>query len=50
MNIEQTRQQAQDKTPSPKILRQLASSSDSITRQNLVMNPNVPPDVLSKLA
>ena len=50
MNTEQTRQQAQDETTLPEILRQLASSSDSITRQNLVMNPNVPPDVLLKLA
>ena len=50
MDIEQARQLAKDETTSPEKLRELADSTDSITRQNVVMNPNVPPDVLIKLA
>ncbi|MEM7592311.1 MAG: hypothetical protein AAF383_12455 [Cyanobacteria bacterium P01_A01_bin.83] len=50
MDSEQTRQLAQDESTTPEKLRELADSSDSITRQNVVMNPNVPPDVLIKLA
>ncbi len=50
MDSEQSRQLAKDENTAPDKLRELADSSDSITRQNVVMNPNVPPDVLIKLA
>ena len=50
MDIEQTRQLAQDENTAPEKLRELANSADPITRQNVVINPNVPPDVLIKLA
>ena len=44
------RQLAKDENTAPDKLRELANSSDPITRQNVVMNPNVPPDVLIRLA
>lgn len=50
MDMVQARELAKDETTSPEKLRELASSDDAITRQNVVMNPNVPPDVLIKLA
>ncbi len=50
MSSEKTRQLAQDESIAPEKLRELANSTDPITRQNVVMNPNVPPDVLIKLA
>ena len=50
MDSEQSRQLAKDENTPPEKLRELAYSSDPITRQNVVANPNVPPDVLIKLA
>lgn len=50
MNIQESRQLAIDENTAPNILRQLADSTDLITRKNIVINPNIPPDVLSKLA
>lgn len=50
MDIQQARELAKDETTSPEKLRELAVSDDAITRQYVVMNPNVPPDVLIKLA
>ena len=50
MDSEQSRQLAQNENTAPDKLRELADSSDSITRQYVVANPNVPPDVLIKLA
>ena len=50
MNIEQQRQAAQDETTSSERLRELATSDDSLTLENIVKNPNVPPDVLQDLA
>ena len=50
MSREQTRRLAKDESTAPEKLRELANSTDPITRQNVVMNPNVPPDVLVKLA
>ena len=44
------RQLAKDENTAPEKLRELANSSDPITRQNVVKNPNVPPDVLIRLA
>lgn len=44
------RQLAQDENTPLEKLRELANSSDPITRQYVVANPNVPPDVLIKLA
>jgi hypothetical protein len=50
MNIQESRQLAIDENTAPNILRQLADSTDLLTRKNIVINPNIPPDVLSKLA
>ena len=50
MDSEQFRQLAQDENTAPEKLRELANSADPITRQSVVANPNVPPDVLIKLA
>ncbi|MEY2832397.1 MAG: hypothetical protein RLZZ574_1655, partial [Cyanobacteriota bacterium] len=50
MNIQESRQLAMDENTEPNILRQLANSTDLITRKNIVTNPNIPPDILSKLA
>ena len=44
------RQLAKDENTTPEKLRELANSADPITRQYVVANPNVPPDVLIKLA
>ncbi|MGL5879646.1 MAG: hypothetical protein ACRC2V_17975, partial [Xenococcaceae cyanobacterium] len=43
-------QLAADENTSPEILRELASSSDPLVLENLVMNSNIPPDILVKLA
>lgn len=50
MDSEQSRQLAQNENTAPDKLRELANSADPITRQYVVANPNVPPDVLIKLA
>lgn len=50
MDHEQSRNLAADETTSPEKLRELASSTDIITRQNVVTNPNIPSDVLIDLA
>ena len=50
MDIEQARQLARDETTASEVLRELAFSTDSITRQYVVMNPNVSPDILIELA
>ena len=50
MDSKQSRQLAKDENTAPDKLRELADSADPITRQNVVANPNVPPDVLIKLA
>ena len=42
MVIGVSRKLAQDEGTAPEKLRELADSADSITRQNVVMNPNVP--------
>ena len=50
MDIHQARQLAQDESTAPEKLRELANSTDLIVRKNIVINPNIPPDVLIKLA
>ena len=50
MNIEESRQLAQDENTSPEKLRELANHTDTTILKNIVANPNIPPDVLTKLA
>ena len=50
MDSEQTRQLAKEESTAPEKLRELANSSDPITRRYVAANHNVPPDVLIKLA
>ena len=50
MNIIQAKELAQDETTSPDKLRELSDSNDTEVLKNIVANPNVPPDVLAKLA
>ena len=49
MNVEQERQLAKNESTSAEKLRELASSNDLMTRQNVVTNPNVPLDVFSRI-
>ncbi|MEM8672773.1 MAG: hypothetical protein AAGF83_02705 [Cyanobacteria bacterium P01_G01_bin.67] len=50
IDVLENRKLAQDETTASNKLRELADSTDLITRQNVLVNPNVPPDVLIKLA
>jgi hypothetical protein len=49
MNIEEIRQQAQDETTAPEILKQLSSSDDHLTGKYVAENPNTPIEALKKL-
>ena len=50
MDIHQARQLAEDESTAPEKLRELANLTDLIVRKHIVINSNIPPDVLIRLA